>query len=155
MPIGDNITLVLDYKDSATGQSISNLSGYIHISLVSLNATGVGPFEYWLETGPGGEFIYKINSTPYWATGSFYFEVNVTWAMGELPLYNNVTGTIVRAVIRGINTQTFANAPEPGTVPIGDDVSVVVTYYDLDRITNIQGATIISDWLYGWEFVEL
>ena len=155
IPIGDNITLIVEYKDSGTGNGISNSSGYIHITIIPLNNTVMGPFQYWLENPEPGRFVYSINSTPFWTTGPIFFEVNVIWMDGQIPYYPDINGTVVRSIIRNIYTQTIADAPNPGIVPIGDNVSVVISFYDLDHDNNVLGADIDSNWPYGWAYAVL
>ncbi|MHA1934461.1 MAG: hypothetical protein ACW97A_04190, partial [Candidatus Thorarchaeota archaeon] len=152
IPIGDNITITLEYRDSATGNGISNGTGNVHITITHLNSTVVGPFQYIVEVQAPGVYVFHINSTPFWTTGNLFFEFDVIWTQTELPYYPSVNDTLIRAVIRGINTQALADAPYPGTVPSGDLVFVNVTYIDLDHDFNIFGATIVSDWTYGWSF---
>jgi hypothetical protein len=154
VPIGDNITITIEYRDLGTRDGISNSSGYVGITIAPLNSTTIGQFQYWVENPADGVFVYTINSTPFWTTGSLFFEFNITWAK-QLPFYTNITGTVIRAIVRDVNTQAFADAPSPGTVPMGDNVSVVITFHDLDHNTIVLGSTIQSDWLYDWSHVVL
>ncbi|TXT57303.1 MAG: hypothetical protein BAJATHORv1_10001 [Candidatus Thorarchaeota archaeon] len=154
VPIGDNITIILDYSDSATGDLISNNTyGVIEITITSLNTTPQGPFQYWIEETASG-YVVTINSTPFWTTGNLVFVVDIDWT-GGLPYYPDILGTEISSVVRGIYTQGFADAPDPGTVPIGDSTLVNVTYYDLDHDDVITGASISSDWPYGWTYEML
>ncbi|MFW9908350.1 MAG: hypothetical protein ACFFEF_07225, partial [Candidatus Thorarchaeota archaeon] len=155
VPIGDDIVITVEYKDSSTGFGISNASGFVHTSITPLNATPAGPFQYILTNPQLGVFVFTINSTPFWTSGPIFFEIDVSWTDGELPFYPDVNGTIIRAVIREIFTQTLADAPNPGTVPKGDSTYVVIAFYDLDHDNNVLGATITSTWAYGWSYEVL
>ncbi|MCK5240195.1 MAG: hypothetical protein KAR33_11635, partial [Candidatus Thorarchaeota archaeon] len=136
VPIGDDIVIILEFKDSSTGAGISNASGYVYTSITPLNSTPGGPFQYTLTNGTPGVYIFTINSTPFWISGALFFDIDFVW-IGGLPNYNDVNGTVVRAVIREIFTQTLADSPNPGTVPIGDNSTVVITFYDLDHDGNV------------------
>jgi hypothetical protein len=148
-PFGDNITFTVYYKDSATGNGISNGTGDVHITLVPLNSTASGPFAYSLTNPAPGEFVYTFNSTQWLATGSLYFQLNVTWTDGVVPYFPDINGTEIRAVVRTTFTQLFTGVPDPGTVPAGDNVTFSVTFFDLDRDAIIGGANISTDWAYG------
>ncbi|MDF1541472.1 MAG: hypothetical protein P1Q69_21415, partial [Candidatus Thorarchaeota archaeon] len=124
VPIGDDIIIVLWFRDSATGQGVSNDSEFLHASITALNSTPAGPFQYIMTNPEDGKIVFTINSTPFWTSGSLFFEFDVTWTDGELPFYPDINGTVVRAIVREIFTQTLADSPNPGTVPIGDNSSV-------------------------------
>ncbi|UCE09504.1 MAG: hypothetical protein JSW61_11110, partial [Candidatus Thorarchaeota archaeon] len=148
-PYGDNITFTVYYRDSATGNGISNGTGDVHISLVALNSTVSGPFTYSLQSPAPGEYVYTFNSTQWMATGSLYFELNVTWTDGVVPYFPDINGTEIRAVVRTIFTQLFTGVPSPGMVPAADNVTFTVTFYYLDRDEIIQGSDVETDWAYG------
>ncbi|MHA1908435.1 MAG: hypothetical protein ACW98Y_14135, partial [Candidatus Thorarchaeota archaeon] len=155
VPIGDDIIITLEYRDSSTGDGITNGSGFVQISITPLNSTPGGPFQYILTNPSPGVYVYTINSTPFWVSGAIFFEFDVTWDQSELPFYPDVNDTVIRSVIREIFTQTLADSPNPGTVPIGDSATVVITFYDLDHSMNVLGATITTTWAYGWSYEVL
>ncbi len=155
VPIGDNITLVLYYTDSDTGQGVSNATSGVHVTITPLNATPGGPFVFdMVYTSATGRIEYTFNSSLFQVSGPIFFSFDVEW-VGDLPYYNNFTGTTIRAVIRGIFTQTLADAPDPGSVPIGDSALVNITLYDLDHEEVVLGATITSTWPMGYWSYEI
>ncbi len=153
VPIGDDIVIVVYYKDSSTGIGIAN-NTYVHASITPMNSTPAGPFQCTITNPLDGKIVFTINSTPFWTTGPLYFDIDVVWT-GGLPFYPSINNTVVRAVIRGIFTQTLADAPDPGTVPLGDSTNVIIAFYDLDHDTNVLGASITTTWAYGWSYVSL
>ena len=153
VPIGDDIVIVVHYRDSSTGQGIAN-NTFVHASITPMNSTPAGPFQCTITNPEDGNIVFTINSTPFWTTGPLFFKIDVVWT-GGLPHYPSVNNTIVRAIIRDIFTQTLADAPDPGTLPLGDSTNVIITFHDLDHDTNVLGASISTTWAYGWSYVNL
>ncbi|MFO7835020.1 MAG: hypothetical protein R6V83_00045 [Candidatus Thorarchaeota archaeon] len=154
-PHGDNITIEFEYRDSVNDKGISNESGNVFISFTTLNETTGQELVYTLDYPDAGVYSFTINSSQFDYVGDVYFEIDVVWNETAIPYYPAINDTGIRATVRNVYTQVTTDAPDPGIVPVGDNVSIRVAYLDLDHDLMISNASIETSWTYGWSYKEL
>ena len=135
-PIGDNMSLGFTYVDSVSG---ADISGAI-IAFDCLNPSGlIENTDFWVIRN-GGQYTILVNSSHLGSVGTFTFSLKLLWNPILIPFYSNSSTILLQGSVRQIQTLLENNEPSPSTVPINDNVSVVLTFTDSDHGIPISGA---------------
>jgi hypothetical protein len=167
-PMNDNMTLSFDFVDEATGVGIGNAE--IQFDCVEVPGL-VENVSYWVLAGIGadaGNYTILIDTAVLdtefrEGTSVFNFILDVTWNPSQSPYYQDITGLEMIGGVRLIQTSLTNAPPTPATVPYNDNVSIVITFTDLDHAflpINGAGGSISVEYkngsipsIWDWEFL--
>ncbi|MFW9807171.1 MAG: hypothetical protein ACFFFK_10625, partial [Candidatus Thorarchaeota archaeon] len=136
VPIHDNMTLKFVYVDDSTGVGIS---GAI-VLFDCLNPSGLVESEdFWIWQYDGNYSII-VDTTSLGGTGTFTFTMSLRWNPTQIPFYRNSSTILLQGSVRLIQAQLTNEEPNPSTVPVNDNVSVILTLQDIDHTLPIIGA---------------
>jgi hypothetical protein len=139
-PIGDNMTLTFSYEDDDTGIGI----GDAIVLFDCLSPSGlIKNVDFWVLRGVGfylGEYTVLVDSNKLSGVGLYTFSLRLQWNQSQVPYYRNASEVFLIGSIRLIQSQLEYDDPTPTTVPISDNVSVVLTLTDGDHLLPIGGA---------------
>ncbi|MFW9796231.1 MAG: DUF2341 domain-containing protein [Candidatus Thorarchaeota archaeon] len=136
VPIHDNMTLEFRYVDDSTGAGINNAIVLFDCLSPSGLIEGV---DFWVFQN-NGNYSILVDTTSLGSTGTFTFSLRLLWNPTLEPFYRNTTMLYLQGTVRLIQTQLTNEEPNPSTVPIHDNVSVVLNLQDLDHSSPIIGA---------------
>ncbi|NHJ13847.1 MAG: DUF2341 domain-containing protein [Candidatus Thorarchaeota archaeon] len=132
-PIGNNMSLTFSYTDEETGIGID---GAI-IEFDCLDPSGlVENLSYWVIRGSGtqaGHYTILVDSRQLNGVGQYSFSLRLLWNPSVAPYYRNTSEVLLLGSIRLIQSLLTNGDPDPSTVPINDNVTVVLTFVDLDN----------------------
>ncbi|MFW9884508.1 MAG: DUF2341 domain-containing protein [Candidatus Thorarchaeota archaeon] len=139
-PIGDNMTLAFSYEDQDNGLGI----GDAIVVFDCLNPSGLGEnADFWIVRGVGpefGEYTILVDTSKLSGVGLYTFSLRLQWNQSIAPYYRNTSEVFLIGSVRLIQSQLDYEDPIPTTVPINDNVSVVLTFTDSDHLLPIAGA---------------
>jgi hypothetical protein len=130
------MTLKFTYVDDSTSAGINDAIVLFDCLSPSGLIEGV---DFWILRDTGNYSIL-IDTTSLGSTGTFTFSLRLLWNPFLEPFYRNTTTLYLQGTVRLIQTQLTNNEPNPSTVPINDNVSVVLYLQDLDHANPINGA---------------
>jgi hypothetical protein len=139
-PIGDNMTLSFSYSDTENDDGIGD--AIVEFDCISPSGL-VENADYWIVRGIGvnfGEYTILVDSTKLSGVGLYTFSLRLLWNPSSAPFYRNTTEVYLLGSVRLIQSLLTNDEPSPSTVPINDNVSVVLTFTDLDHSVPIVGA---------------
>ncbi len=136
VPIHDNMTLVFTYVDDTTGAGINDAIVLFDCLSPSGLVEGV---DFWIFRN-AGDYSILVDTTSLGSTGTFTFSLRLLWNPTIVPFYRNTTTIFLQGSVRLIQAQLTNEEPNPSTVPINDNVSVVLNLQDLDHAIPISGA---------------
>ncbi|OLS31170.1 MAG: hypothetical protein ThorAB25_04910, partial [Candidatus Thorarchaeota archaeon AB_25] len=136
VPIHDNMTLKFTYVDDSTGAGINDAIVLFDCLSPSGLVEGV---DFWILRN-AGNYSLLVDSTSLGNTGTFTFSLRLLWNPTLVPFYRNTTTIFLQGTVRLIQAQLTNEEPNPSTVPINDNVSVVLNLQDLDHTSPISGA---------------
>ncbi|MHA1926427.1 MAG: hypothetical protein ACW974_10975, partial [Candidatus Thorarchaeota archaeon] len=139
-PIDDNMTLSFSYEDQDSGLGI----GDAIIVFDCLSPSGlVENVDFWVVRGVGfefGEYTILVDTNKLSGVGLYTFSLLLQWNPSIVPYYRNASEVFLIGSVRLIQSQLDYYEPSPTTVPISDNVSVVLTLNDTDHLLPIGGA---------------
>ncbi len=135
-PIGDNMSLTFTYVDA---KSLLDISDAI-VVFDCLSPSGLVENTHFWVVRNGGHYTILVNTTHLGSIGTFTFSLRLLWNPSLTPYYANSTIMLLQGSVRLIQVRLESSAPNPSTVPINDNVSVILTYSDLDHSILISGA---------------
>ncbi len=144
-PMNDNMTLSFDFVDEATGVGIGNAE--IQFDCVEVPGL-IKDVDYWVFAGTGadaGNYTILVDTAVLdtefqGGISAFNFILDVTWNPSQSPYYQDITGLKMIGGVRLIQISLTNAPPTPATVPYNDNVSIVITFIDLDHASPINGA---------------
>jgi len=136
VPIHDNMTLEFTYVDDSTGAGINDAIVIFDCLSPSGLVEGVN---FWIFRN-AGDYSIVVDTTSLGSTGTFTFSLRLLWNPTMVPFYKNTTTIFLQGSVRLIQAQLTNEEPNPSTVPINDNVSVVLNLQDLDHSIPISGA---------------
>ena len=136
VPIHDNMTLGFAYVDDSTGAGISDAIVVFDCLSPSGLVEGV---DFWIEQNEGNYSII-VDTTSLGSTGTFTFTLNLIWNPTLVPFYRNSATVLLQGSVRLIQAQLTNEEPNPSTVPVNDNVSVILNLQDIDHTLPIIGA---------------
>ncbi|MHA2117935.1 MAG: hypothetical protein ACW98J_03365, partial [Candidatus Thorarchaeota archaeon] len=135
-PLGDNIQLGFSFLDESSGMGIENAI----ILFDCLNISGlVQGTDFWISETQG-MYEVSVDTDSLGAVGTYQFSLSVQWDSLLPPYYLNTTTLTLTGSVRLTDTLLTSDAPDPYSVPYTDNVSIVVTFTDLDHAVGIDGA---------------
>ncbi|MFX1439782.1 MAG: hypothetical protein ACFFFD_05990 [Promethearchaeota archaeon] len=134
-PLGDNMQLGFSFLDESSGMGIENAI----ILFDCLNVSLVQGTDFWI-SGNQGNYIVSVDTDALGDVGTYRFSLSVQWDPGRQPYYLNTTTLTLTGSVRLTDTLLTSGAPDPYTVPYTDNVTIVVTFTDLDHAEGIDGA---------------
>ncbi|MHA3962070.1 MAG: LamG-like jellyroll fold domain-containing protein [Candidatus Thorarchaeota archaeon SMTZ1-45] len=136
VPIYDNMTFNFEYVDDSTGIGINDAI----VSFDCFSPSGlIEGTDFWIFRNEGNYSIL-VDSTSLGGTGTFTFSLRLLWSPTLAPFYRNTTTIFLQGSVRLIQAQLTNEEPDPSTVPINDNVSVILNLIDLDHGIPISGA---------------
>ncbi|MFW9813894.1 MAG: DUF2341 domain-containing protein [Candidatus Thorarchaeota archaeon] len=136
VPIHDNMTLEFTYTDDSTHAGIN---GAI-VEFDCLSPSGlIEGVDFWILRN-AGNYSILVDTDSLGSTGTFTFSLRLLWNPTLVPFYRNTTTIFLQGSVRLIQAQLTNEEPDPSTVPIDDNVSVVLNFRDLDHVSPIVGA---------------
>jgi len=135
-PIGDNMSLTFTYVDATSGLEISNAI----VVFDCLSPSGLIENTHFWVTRNGGHYTILVDTTYLGSTGTYTFSLRLLWNPSLIPYYANSTTVLLQGSVRLIQVLLESSEPTPSTVPINDNISVILTYNDLDHGIPISGA---------------
>ena len=98
---------------------------------------------YWVVGGIGqdlGNYTVTVNSTVLGGSGLYTFSLNVMWNQAVAPYYQNISTLYMTGSVRLIQSMVISYEPNPPTVPIFGNVSIMLSFTDLDHSIPIENA---------------
>jgi hypothetical protein len=135
-PIGDNMSLSFTYVDSSSGLNISGAT----VVFDCLSPSGLVENTHFWVLRDGGHYTILVDTAYLGSIGTFSFSLRLLWSPALIPYYSNSTTILLQGLVRQIQTSMESGEPAPSTVPINDNVSVLLTYRDEDHGVPITGA---------------
>jgi hypothetical protein len=139
-PIGDNMSLTFFYEDQDSGIGISDAM----VVFDCLSPSGlVENADFWIVRGVGfenGDYTILVDTMKLSGVGLYTFSLRLQWNPSQVPYYRNASEVFLIGSVRLIQSQLTYDDPIPTTVPISDNVSVVLTLTDGDHLLPIVGA---------------
>jgi hypothetical protein len=135
-PIGDNMSLSFTYVDSSSGQDISDAI----VVFDCLSPSGLVENTHFWVLRNGGHYTILVDTAYLGSIGAFSFSLRLLWSPSLIPYYANSTTILLQGSVRQIQASLESDEPDPSTVPINDNVSVLLTYSDEDHGVPITGA---------------
>ncbi|MFW9833695.1 MAG: DUF2341 domain-containing protein [Candidatus Thorarchaeota archaeon] len=139
-PIGDNMSLTFSYKDERSNQGI----GIALVEFDCLSPSGlVENVNFWVIRGTGvdtGQYTILVDTADLNGIGQYTFSLRLLWNPSIAPYYRNTSELFLSGSIRLIQSLLTNDEPSPSTIPINDNVSVILTFTDLDHDVPIEGA---------------
>ncbi|MHA1379478.1 MAG: hypothetical protein ACTSRG_13985 [Candidatus Helarchaeota archaeon] len=135
-PYSDNVTFTIEYKDIYHDLSIDsdNVSIQLDLDTSAAGMQGAGYYN-WSRISPN--YAITINTT-YWSQiGTYPFEIYVNWsyaAGANEPYYANAS---IEIDLNIRNRSAQVSYTPIGSVPWGENVSIVIDYYDIDAASYI------------------
>jgi hypothetical protein len=136
VPIHDNLTIDFTYNDDTTDAGISD--AIIVFDCVSPSGLIEG-VDFWVYRN-SGDYSILVDTTSLGGTGTFTFSLRLLWNPTLAPFYRNTTIILFQGTVRLIQLQLTNEEPLPSTVPINENVSVILNLQDLDHLIDISGA---------------
>ena len=136
VPIHDNLTLDFTYSDDTTGAGIND--AIVIFDCVSPSGLMEG-VDFWVYRNSGNYSIF-VNTTSLGGIGTFTFTLRLFWNPTLAPFYRNTSIILFQGTVRLIQLQLTNEEPIPSTVPINENVSVILNLLDLDHLIDISGA---------------
>jgi hypothetical protein len=135
-PLGANMTLGFSFLDESSGTGVENAI----ILFDCLNVSGlVQGTDFWI-TEDQGVYVVSVDTNSLGVVGTYQFSLSVQWDPLRQPFYLNTTTLTLTGSVRLTDTLLTSDAPTPYTVPYTDNVSIIVTFTDLDNTVGIEGA---------------
>jgi len=160
-PMGDLMNLTFSYADQATGRGIKD--AIILFDCIEVPGLIQGS-DYWVTRGAGvdaGNYTISVDTEVLGSIATFSFSLGIRWNPSLSPYYQNATMLQIKGSVRLIQASIAYSAPSPVTVPINDNVSVVVTFIDTDHNVAVNGAgvdiavvyksTLKAPAVWGWK----
>ncbi|MHA2201102.1 MAG: LamG domain-containing protein, partial [Candidatus Thorarchaeota archaeon] len=136
VPIHDNMTLEFTYTDESMHTGISDAI----VEFDCLSPSGlVEGVDFWI-LRDAGNYSILVDTDSLGSTGTFTFSLRLLWNPTLVPFYRNTTTVFLQGSVRLIQAQLTNEDPDPSTVPINDNISVVLHFQDLDHASPIIGA---------------
>jgi hypothetical protein len=136
VPIYDNMTLKITYVDDSTSAGIND--AIVQFDCVSPSGLIEG-VDFWIFRN-AGNYSILVDTTILGSTGTFTFSLRLLWNPTLAPFYRNTTTIFLQGTVRLIQAQLTNEEPDPSTVPINDNVTVVLNLQDLDHDIPLTGA---------------
>ncbi|NHI88720.1 MAG: DUF2341 domain-containing protein [Candidatus Thorarchaeota archaeon] len=136
VPIYDNMTLNFTYVDDSNGAGIND--AIVVFDCLSPSGLAEGT-DFWIYRNSGDYSIF-VDTTSLGSIGTFTFSLRLLWNPTVAPYYRNTTTIFLQGSVRLIQLQLTNEEPVPSTVPINDNVSVILNLQDLDHFVPISGA---------------
>jgi len=143
-PIGDNMSLTFTYVDATSELEISNAI----VIFDCVSPSGLVENEHFWVTRNGGQYTILVDTSFLGSTGTYTFSLRLLWNPSTAPYYANSTAVLLQGSVRLIQVLLVSSNPTPSTVPINDNVSVNLTYRDLDHDVLISGAEMAFSVIY-------
>ncbi|MFW9849577.1 MAG: hypothetical protein ACFFF4_10560 [Candidatus Thorarchaeota archaeon] len=149
-PYGDNVTINFFVNDDASGVPVSN--AIVLFSCHTQPITGL----YTVYEGPGaGQYTISLLSAALVVTendfGDFTFDLEVHWDPAVEPYYKNRTAIELTASVDAIWAVGQSGAPQPSSVQITDNVTIVVTYSDFDHGIPVDNSSFLTTILVTYD----
>ena len=139
-PIGDNMSLTFSYKDERSNQGIGNAL----VEFDCLSPSGlVENVNFWVIRGTGvdtGQYTILVGTADLSGNGQYTFSLRLLWNPSIAPYYRNTSELFLSGSVRLIQSLLTNDEPSPATIPINDNVTVILTFTDLDHDVPIEGA---------------
>jgi hypothetical protein len=143
-PLGDNMSLGFTYIDATSEWDIS---GAI-VVFDCLSPSGLIENTHFWVIRNGGHYTILVDTSHLGSTGTFTFSLRLQWNPSLIPYYANSTTVLLQGSVRQIQALLESSEPTPSTVPINDNVSVILTFTDLDHGVPISGAELLFSVTY-------
>ncbi len=142
-PYGQNITVLVEYRDTDLGTGINNVSGNVQISVSS---SGAPDLLYSVSESSLGEGHYNITiASDQWGTiGWKDLIIEARWVGAVEKYYNQTISTEVRVL--GTATDLFLEQAPTATYYL-NNFTFTVVYYDTVNGTRISNASTGDVWL--------
>ncbi|MFW9963940.1 MAG: DUF2341 domain-containing protein [Candidatus Sifarchaeia archaeon] len=136
VPIHDNMTLNFTYVDQSTGAAINDAI----VVFDCLSPSGlIEGTDFWVFRN-AGNYSILVDTAKLGNIGIFTFSLRLLWNPTLMPFYRNTTISYLQGSVRLIQVQLTNEEPDPSTVPINENVSVILNLQDLDHAIPITGA---------------
>ncbi|MHA2210237.1 MAG: hypothetical protein ACXABV_13820 [Candidatus Thorarchaeota archaeon] len=148
-PLGtENMTIFFTVTDASNGNPIEGAT-------IIFTCQEQSVFTYWLINGTGpqaGDYTIQVDTlsltTPLGAI-AYHFGLEVQWNPSIAPYYTNRSVIVLTGVVDLVLTNLQSEAPTPPAPYIGENVSLIVTFEDLDHGVGINDAAITVDYESG------
>ncbi|MFW9887998.1 MAG: hypothetical protein ACFFER_07450 [Candidatus Thorarchaeota archaeon] len=134
-PLGDSMQLGFSFLDQSSGMGINNAI----VIFDCINTSLVQGIDFWIAEDQG-TYVISVDTNALGAVGTYQFSLSVHWNSQQQPYYLNTTTLTLTGSVRLTDTLLTSDAPDPYTVPYKDNVSIIVTFTDLDHAIGIDGA---------------
>jgi hypothetical protein len=149
-PLGtENMTLEFTVVDASNSNPVEGV-------IIGFDCQEDSTFTYWISPGIGpqaGEYTIYIDTdtlTDPLGPGTYHFELEIMWNPLLAPYYSDRPVIVLSGVIDEVYTNLQAEAPSPAAPYIGENVSIIINYVDLDHGSiGIDGATITAEYASG------
>ncbi|MFW9887559.1 MAG: hypothetical protein ACFFER_05215, partial [Candidatus Thorarchaeota archaeon] len=109
-------------------------------------------FTYVKNEPQAGAYSIEVDTaslTAVYGDGTYHFKLRVQWNPSSAPYYSNRSAITLTGVVDLVLTSLQAEAPTPAAPIIGENVSLIVTFYDEDHEVGIGSAVIDVEYETG------
>ncbi len=136
-PYGDVISLIFRFQ-TEQGASINETDWpLLDITLLcpAIPSFGTYGVDWWYTELGNGFYDITIDTTQLEGIGSYLFTINVTYPEGEIPFFESQYNEPVSKAVRFITT--LLDYEPPGNLYYGDNMTILVKYYDTDNDQHV------------------
>ncbi|MFX1261581.1 MAG: hypothetical protein ACFFAZ_05805 [Promethearchaeota archaeon] len=137
----ENMTVFFTVSDAGNGNPISG-------AIIVFTCVEQPIFNYVLLRGTGpqaGEYTIEVDTaslTTVFGEGAYHFQLRVQWNPLIAPYFSNRSAITLTGIVDLVLTTLQAGAPTPAAPYFGENVSLDVTFNDLDHDVGVNGAAI-------------
>ncbi|MFW9964635.1 MAG: hypothetical protein ACFFCX_13785, partial [Candidatus Sifarchaeia archaeon] len=133
-PRGDTLNITINLFDLDTGDPIAGA-----IILFSCRDHFLQEGDDYIYTPGLGTYTFNVNTMSLSGTGAFLFDLTVKWNPSLPPFYSNRSTTTLTGIVDLVRTSLQVDAIAPSSVQYTGDVSMNITWTDLDHGGPVTG----------------
>ncbi|MFW9768512.1 MAG: hypothetical protein ACFFEM_06795, partial [Candidatus Thorarchaeota archaeon] len=133
-PKGDIVNISLSLTDLDNGNPIVG-------AIIQFSCQGHSLLEGidYTRTEGAGVYTFHVDSLSLSGTGTFFFDIAVQWNPSMVPFYSNRSTTTITGLVDLVRTSLTVDALVPSSVQFTGDVSLLLTWRDLDHNLPLTG----------------
>ncbi|MFW9793449.1 MAG: hypothetical protein ACFFEE_04030 [Candidatus Thorarchaeota archaeon] len=139
-PKNDILNISITVTDINTGDPISTA-----IILFSCQGHSLVEGVDYTRTSGGGIYNFHIETSVLAGTGTFFFDITVQWDPNQSPFYANQSTITLTGLVDLVRTSLTVDAIVPSSVQFTGDVSLLITWRDIDHDLPISGKSALIE----------
>jgi hypothetical protein len=139
-PKGDIVNISISLTDIDNGNPIVG-------AIIQFSCQGHSLLEGtdYTRTEGAGTYAFHVDSLALSGTGTFFFDITVQWNPSLVPFYSNRSTITVTGLVDLVRTSLTVDALIPSSVQFTGDVSLLLTWRDLDHNLPLTGYAAIIE----------